>query len=319
MDATDQLKHQITDLETKIAEAEKLKADPEMGLLATEEITNLTAQKQALTDSIKAMEGGFADHSADKTPGARTGDAIVEIRQGAGGDEAKIWAEDLLRMYSRWADTTGFKLEAVDEGVIKIRGKKNNLTPYELLKYESGVHRVQRVPATESSGRIHTSTASIAVLPIIQPQELVIREEDLEWQFTRAGGHGGQNVNKVSTAVRLTHTPSGIAVACRQERFQQQNRVIALEMLRSQLWERQEEERIGSIEDQRKAAVGRAMRAEKIRTYNYPQNRITDHRIHISWYNLEGILSGNLDELLQELHDNILLAPHQNPNDDTAE
>lgn len=299
MDPITQINHQILDIDTKIAEAKLLEQDPEMASLAAEELTHLNTQKQALLDSIDSIQGNFAQKTSE--PGARSGDAIIEIRPGAGGDEAKIWAEDLLHMYSRWADSYGFKLESMDDGVIKIKGTKNNTTPYELLKYESGVHRVQRVPETEAQGRIHTSTASIAVLPIINAQELVVREEDLEWQFIRAGGHGGQNVNKVNTAVRLNHKPSGIAISCRQERSQQQNRVIALEMLRSQLWERQEEERLGSIEAQRRSAVGRAMRAEKIRTYNYPQNRITDHRIHTSWHNLDTALTGTITDILRTI------------------
>ena len=272
-----------------------------MAPLAQEEIGNLTAQKQALEASIAALQ---ADHSKATDHAEPFNEALVEVRPGAGGDEAKIWAEDLLRMYSRWAQQHQFKLEPIDTGIIKITGRGGQAA-YNLLKYESGVHRVQRVPETEAQGRIHTSTASVAVLPIVKPQNLEIREEDLEWQFIRAGGHGGQNVNKVNTAVRLTHKPSGIAISCRQERSQQQNRTIALEMLRSQLWEAEEEKRLGNIKDQRKAAVGRAQRAEKIRTYNYPQNRITDHRINTSWHNLDSIIEGNLDDTLDTISKNL--------------
>jgi len=296
------LQDQIKQLYQKIQQAQNLAAsDPDMAPLAQEEIGNLTAQKQALEASIAALQ---ADHSKATDHAEPFNEALVEVRPGAGGDEAKIWAEDLLRMYSRWAQQHQFKLEPIDTGIIKITGRGGQAA-YNLLKYESGVHRVQRVPETEAQGRIHTSTASVAVLPIVKPQNLEIREEDLEWQFIRAGGHGGQNVNKVNTAVRLTHKPSGIAISCRQERSQQQNRTIALEMLRSQLWEAEEEKRLGNIKDQRKAAVGRAQRAEKIRTYNYPQNRITDHRINTSWHNLDSIIEGNLDDTLDTISKNL--------------
>ena len=298
----DPLKQQIAALDQKIQQAQNLAAsDPDMAPLAQEEIGNLIPQKQALEASIAALQ---ADHPKATCHEEPFNEALVEVRPGAGGDEAKIWAEDLLRMYSRWAQQHQFKLEPIDTGIIKITGRGGQAA-YNLLKYESGVHRVQRVPETEAQGRIHTSTASVAVLPIVKPQNLEIREEDLEWQFIRAGGHGGQNVNKVNTAVRLTHKPSGIAISCRQERSQQQNRTIALEMLRSQLWEAEEEKRLGNIKDQRKAAVGRAQRAEKIRTYNYPQNRITDHRINTSWHNLDSIIEGNLDDTLDTISKNL--------------
>jgi peptide chain release factor 1 len=222
----------------------------------------------------------------------------MEIKGGAGGEEAKIWADDLMRMYVRFCEAKNFKMEALDEGVIKIKGRG----AYGLFKFESGVHRVQRVPSTESSGRIHTSTAAVAVLPEVTPTQVEVREEDLEWKFTRAGGHGGQNVNKVNTAVLLTHRPSGIVVSCRQERYQQQNRIIALELLRGQLWEIEEEKRLSKLTERRREAVGRNMRAEKIRTYNYPENRVTDHRIKKTWKNLDRIMEGgNLDQIIEAL------------------
>ncbi|EKD79759.1 MAG: hypothetical protein ACD_40C00322G0003 [uncultured bacterium] len=212
-------------------------------------------------------------------------------------------------MYKRFAETCGLKYELQGEGTYLFSGHPSNLNlpqgAYGLFKWESGVHRVQRVPATESAGRIHTSTASIAVLPKVDPQKVTIRDEDLEWQFFRAGGHGGQNVNKVSTAVRLIHKPTGITTVSSQERYQQSNRDICLDFLRSKLWELQEEERIGKLKATRRSAVGRGMRAEKIRTYNYPQNRVTDHRIGISWHNLDTLLEGNLLELLTTLHQEI--------------
>jgi peptide chain release factor 1 len=211
-------------------------------------------------------------------------------------------------MYTRFVELTDFKLEYLDDLVIKLKGKTKLdgeiFYPYELLKYESGVHRVQRVPVTESQGRIHTSTASVAVLPEIHQSAVEIRDEDLTWQFIRAGGAGGQSVNKTSSAVRLTHEPSGIAVTSSRERKQAQNRQIALELLRSQLWEIEEEKKAAK-EGQARSAIGRAMRAEKIRTYNYPQNRVTDHRINVSWHNLESILDGDLTKLLLEIREQL--------------
>lgn len=218
---------------------------------------------------------------------------ILEVRPGVGGDEAKIWADDLLRMYTRYVESRNWKLERLDEGVIKIMGKG----VFEALRGETGVHRVQRVPATEAAGRIHTSTASIVVLPEVPEQEIAIKEDELSWEFTRSGGHGGQNVNKVATAVRLTHKPSGIIISCRQERSQEQNRKIALSLLRSQLWEREQEEKASRIQDLR-SHIGRSMRSEKMRTYNYPQNRVTDHRIGKSWHNLDKIINGDLSEIV---------------------
>ena len=202
---------------------------------------------------------------------------IMEVRQGVGGDEAKIWASDLLRMYTRYAVNQSWRVEELEEGVIKIRGEE----VFDQLKYETGVHRVQRVPTTEKAGRIHTSTASVVVLPEVPENIVEIKDGDLEWQFTTGGGHGGQNVNKVATAVRLTHKPTGIVTTARQERSQEQNRKIALSLLRSQLWEINEEEKSSVLSAQR-SKIGRSMRSEKIRTYNYPQNRVTDHRINKS-------------------------------------
>lgn len=300
-DALDSLQLEIKNIDSKIAEASSLAQDPDMSILANEEVQSLTAQKQALETSLAALNGTFptksTNHEVDPDTAYDRNNAIIEIRGGAGGEEAKLFATDLIRMYLRFSEIKRFKFEALDEGVVKIR------TPgaYGIFKYESGVHRVQRVPETESSGRIHTSTASVAVLPEITAQEIVIRNEDLDWKFTRAGGHGGQNVNKVNTAVMLTHVPSGLVVHCRQERFQQQNKIIALELLRGKLWEIEEEKRLGALTETRRHAVGRAMRSEKIRTYNYPENRVTDHRIHKTWHNLETIMDGGLDPILEAL------------------
>ena len=220
---------------------------------------------------------------------------IVEIRQGAGGDEAKIWAGDLLRMYLRYSQIKNWKVRQVGELILKIKGKD----VYNKLKQESGVHRVQRVPQTERYGRIHTSTASVVVLPKIDEQEILIRPDELEWAFFRSGGAGGQNVNKVSTAVRVTHKPSGIITSSQQERSQVQNRELALDLLRAKLWER-EQARTQADLTQARSAIGTGDRSEKIRTYNYPQNRVTDHRINKKWQNLEKIVAGDLDQVVRK-------------------
>ncbi|OGG16688.1 hypothetical protein A3D77_02910 [Candidatus Gottesmanbacteria bacterium RIFCSPHIGHO2_02_FULL_39_11] len=221
---------------------------------------------------------------------------ILEIRGATGGDEAKIWANDLARMYTRYATIKGFTVTSLDEGVIRIKGSG----VYSLFSHEGGVHRVQRTPATERYGRIHTSTATVAVLPEIEESEVYIDPSDLEWEFYRSGGHGGQNVNKVATAVRLRHKPTGIVVTASQERFQEQNRRIALSLLRAKLWEAEEERKMAELGSAR-SAIGRGLRSEKIRTYNFPQNRVTDHRINKSWHNLEDIVDGKMEKMMKDL------------------
>ncbi|MBU3956815.1 PCRF domain-containing protein [Patescibacteria group bacterium] len=221
--------------------------------------------------------------------------AIIEIRGAAGGDEAKIWADNLLRMYLRFAEKQGWQIKTLGEKVLRIEGKD----AFTLLQNEAGVHRVQRIPTTERHGRIHTSTATIVVLPEITEAQIKINPQDIDWQFYRASTQGGQNVQKVSSAVRLTHRPSGIVVTCEQERTQEQNRKIALNLLRSKLWQKEQEKKQTQLTSIRREAVGHGMRSEKIRTYNFPQNRVTDHRLNKKWYHLEEIMDGNLKKIVK--------------------
>jgi peptide chain release factor 1 len=294
---TNPYQDQIQQLEKKIKEHRAVLDDPELSELANQEITSLKNEIKILQQAADKIHSH--NQQSQTIQDKVYQNAILEFRQGTGGNEAKIWAEELMRMYTRFAQNLNLKVEFIDDLVIKIKGRANlianqpSLTAYQLFQFESGVHRVQRVPVTESQGRVHTSTATVAVLPEVRPQEVSITEDDLHWEFMRSSGAGGQSVNKTNSAVRLTHLPTGIAVTARQERKQTQNRQIALELLRSQLWEIKEEEKLKKI-GQARSAIGSAKRAEKIRTYNFPQNRVTDHRIKQSWYNLEEIINGNL-------------------------
>lgn len=229
---------------------------------------------------------------------------ILEIRAGTGGDEAALFVGDLARMYQKFATKKNWRFAILDYNQGSLKGYKTFIAEvsgndvYEILKNESGVHRVQRVPETEKSGRIHTSTISVAILPVVEAKAVDIKDSDLEVTFSRAGGPGGQNVNKVETAVRVTHKPTGLVVASREERSQHANREKAMEVLRAKLYEAQKDQAVGSVSDLRREQIGSADRSEKIRTYNFPQDRITDHRIGKKWSNIEKVLEGGLEAIV---------------------
>lgn len=283
---------QIEELDRKIEETKSLLSDPSMSELAAEEIKNLEQQKQEILSTLEQQSPATQGEE-----GLNERNVILEVSGAAGGEEATLWARELLRMYSRYAESKGFKIEAVDEDVIKISGNG----AFENFKYEAGVHRVQRIPSTEKRGRVHTSTATVSILPELEDLDLHINPADIDFEAFRSGGHGGQNVNKVSTAVRIRHNPSGIVVTSQSERSQLQNREIAMEILRAKLWEKEVEERHGEIAGLKSTQVGRGQRAEKIKTYNFPQDRLTDHRIGKSWGNLEKIMDGEgLDKVFED-------------------
>jgi peptide chain release factor 1 len=273
--------------------------DEELKELAEAEISELEPQKERLEREIKTML--LPKDSRDER------NVILEIRAGTGGDEAALFAADLFRMYSRYAERNKWSVEVLEASEIGIGGYKEIIAmikgrgAYSRLKYESGVHRVQRVPATEAQGRIHTSTATVAVLAEVDEVEIDIPENDIRMDVYKSAGAGGQNVQKNSTAVRLTHLPTGIVVQCQDERSQLQNRLRAMSILRARLYEIEEEKRREEIDADRRGQVGTGERSEKIRTYNYPQSRVTDHRINMSTYNLQGMMYGNLDEFIDEL------------------
>tara|TARA_B100000745_G_scaffold299344_2_gene249965 strand:+ start:25 stop:957 length:933 start_codon:yes stop_codon:yes gene_type:complete len=277
------------------AEKEKLLADAEgdadLKELADEEVKTL---EEAQAGILKTIEGILEE---EKEEAAIVKKVVMEFRAGAGGDEANIFAQDLRDMYMKFAEAKGYKSKFVDDFSIEIEGKG----VYDDLKYETGVHRVQRVPETEKSGRVHTSTASIAVLPIKEKSAFEINPGDIDMEFSRAGGAGGQNVNKVETAVRLVHRPTNIDVRSSSERSQLANREKAMEILTAKLEQLHEEEEAKKHADERKSQIGTGDRSEKIRTYNVLQDRITDHRIKESWHNLPKVMGGGIGEIIETL------------------
>lgn len=285
-----------------LAEAvETAKLDPELAELAAEETSELTKQREAIEQQITDIL--TAEEEEEKFPN----EAILEVRAGAGGEEAALFAEELAMMYERYAETKGWQWKSVDQSRAELGGYKSasfevkGLGVYKDLRYETGVHRVQRIPATEKQGRIHTSTASVAVLPIRKKVTVHINDSDLEIETSRSGGAGGQNVNKVETAVRIIHKPSGIDVRSTAERTQLKNRERAMSILAAKLQEMAEEEEAKKYASERKNQIGTGDRSEKIRTYNFPQDRITDHRIKESWNNIEKTMAGSIEKIIEAI------------------
>ncbi len=277
----------------------ELGGDKELVSLAESELDELEEKKLKLEEEIKIL-------LLPKDPNDNK-DIIMEIRAGTGGEEAALFADDLFRMYTRYTEIKGWKFEIIDISDTGLGGIKeavfsiNGNGVYGSLKFESGVHRVQRVPATEANGRVHTSAASVAVLPEAEDVQIDINPTELRIDIFRSGGAGGQNVNKVETAVRITHLPTGLVVQCQDERSQLKNRQKAMKVLRARLYDMKLKEQSAEISAQRKSMVGSGDRSDKIRTYNFPQNRVTDHRIGLTLYNLSNIMEGDMDELIEQI------------------
>jgi peptide chain release factor 1 len=292
---------ELEKLEKSKQELEELFANPEMKEMAEEELKSIEAQQQALLAQIE--ENLKKEEEEEQFPN----EIILEVRAGAGGDEASIFAYQLAQMYQRYAEVKGWRVTKLEESLSSVDGYKEasfemrGQDIYKKLRYETGVHRVQRIPKTESKGRVHTSTASVAILPIRKKSKITLRPEDLEWEFSRAGGKGGQNVNKVETAARVIHMPTGFDVRSTAQRSQLKNKETALAILTAKVEQHFESIEAAKYSSERKEQIGTSDRSEKIRTYNYPQNRITDHRIKESWHNIEGIMAGDLDEVIDAI------------------
>ena len=286
-------------IETDLKDAEELVKDNELGEFAKEEITRLTKEKEELEKNLEII-------LLPKDPNDEK-NVIVEIRGAAGGDEANIFAGDLYRMYSKYAEKEGWKLEVIsdehsDQGgfpLVQFMVKGDNV--YSKLKYESGAHRVQRVPVTETQGRVHTSTATVLVMPEAEEVDVEIKPTDLRIDVYRSTGAGGQCVNTTDSAVRITHLPTGIVVTCQNERSQIQNKEKCMQMLRTRLYEEEQRKQEEELGNERRSKIGTGDRSEKIRTYNYPQNRVTDHRIGFTTKNLTQVMEGNLEEIIEAL------------------
>jgi peptide chain release factor 1 len=295
----DSYKKNLADLEENRSLLKTESPDSEMAQMAKEEIARLEAEEKKLSQQIQ-----FGLVPPNPTDSRNT---IIEIRAGAGGSESALFAADLYRMYCRYAEARGWKVETMDSSPSDLGGFKEIIFEvtgtdvFKRLKYESGVHRVQRVPATEAQGRIHTSTATVAVLPEAEEVDIEIKPDEVEINVCRASGKGGQGVNTTDSAVQIIHKPSGLIVRCADERSQQKNRIKAMKVLRSRLLERKIAEENAKYAAQRKDQVGTGERSEKIRTYNFPQNRVTDHRIEVTLYNLANFIEGELDPLIEPL------------------
>lgn len=270
---------------------EVIAGEPGMKELAEEERGVLNEQLRGIEENLASIATEVSKEAEEPVA------AVMEVRAGAGGDEAAIFAHDLLEMYSRFAENHGWEVKTLDDLSIEIKGKQ----VYSTLKYETGVHRVQRIPATEKMGRVHTSTASVAILPIRKKPVIEMKPADIHMEFSRSGGAGGQNVNKIETAVRLVHVPTGIETRSQSERSQQANREKAMQILAAKLETFYEEEEAKKHAEARKNQIGTGDRSEKIRTYNFLQDRVTDHRIKESWHNIEGIMAGEIDTMLSDI------------------